>query len=94
VSATTSSGEASRLHPIYALTISPSHVGEPECNGVMERFIRTLKEQCLYLHRFESLEEARWIIAEFIARYETQWLIEHLGHRPPDARASAARRAA
>jgi hypothetical protein len=22
-------------------------VGEPECNGVIERFMRTLKEQCL-----------------------------------------------
>ena len=61
----------------------------------MERFIRALKEQCLYLHRFESLEEARRVIAEFIARYNTQWLIERLVHRPPaDARASAARRAA
>ena len=44
-------------------------MGEPECNGVMERFIRTLKEQCLYLHRFETLEQAREIIAAFIARY-------------------------
>jgi transposase InsO family protein len=77
------------------MTISPSYVGEPECNGVMERFIRTLKEQCLYLHRFESLAAARRIIAEFITRYNTQWLIERLGHRPPaDARATAARRVA
>jgi hypothetical protein len=27
------------------ITISPSYVGEPECNGVIERFMRTLKEQ-------------------------------------------------
>ena len=40
-------------------TISPSYVGEPECNGVAERFMRTLKEQCIYLHQFRSLEEAR-----------------------------------
>jgi len=38
------------------MTLTPSSVGEPECNGVMERFIRTLKEQCFYLHRFETLE--------------------------------------
>jgi len=31
------------------ITISPSYVGEPQCNGVAERFMRTLKEQCLYL---------------------------------------------
>jgi transposase InsO family protein len=33
-----------------------SYVGEPECNGVAECFIRTLKEECLCLHDFESLE--------------------------------------
>lgn len=77
------------------MTITPSYVGEPECNGVMERFIRTLKEQCLSLHRFQTLEEARRIIAEFIARYNTEWLIERLGHQTPaEARASAERRAA
>ena len=77
------------------MTISPSYVGEPECNGVMERFIRTLKEQCLYLHRFETLEEAREIIAAFIGRYNREWLIERLDHRTPaQARAEAPPRAA
>jgi transposase InsO family protein len=77
------------------MTITPSYVGEPECNGVIERFIRTLKEQCLYLHRFQTLDEARWIIGEFIARYNHEWLIERLGHRTPaEARAAAERRAA
>ncbi len=70
-------------------------MGEPECNGVAERFMPTLKEQCIYLHQFRSLEEARRIIGEFIARYNTEWLIERLGHRtPPQARADARRRAA
>jgi len=77
------------------ITISPSYVGEPECNGVMERFIRTLKEQCIYLHRFKSLEEARTIIGEFIPRYNTQWLIGRLGYRTPaQARAAAQEKAA
>ena len=76
-------------------TISPSYVGEPECNGVAERFMRTLKEQCIYLHQFRTLEEARQVIAEFIAQYNTQWLIERLGYRTPaQARADAQRRAA
>ena len=72
------------------ITISPSYVGEPECNGVAERFMRTLKEQCLYLHQFQSLDEARAHIAEFLERYNTQWLIARLGHRTPvQARADA-----
>jgi transposase InsO family protein len=49
----------------------------------------------IYLHQFRSLEEARPIIADFVARYNTEWLIERLGHRTPaQARAEAHRRAA
>lgn len=62
---------------------SPSFVGETECNGVIERFMRTLKEQCLWLYRFDSLADATRVIGEFIDRYNTQWLIERLGHRTP-----------
>ena len=62
---------------------SPSFVGEPQCNGIMERFIRTLKEQCLWLHRFDSLAQARPIIGAFIERYNQEWLIERLDHRTP-----------
>ncbi len=72
------------------MTITPSYVGEPECNGVMERFIRTLKEQCLYLHQFTSLTEAREVIAVFIQQYNTEWLIERLGYRTPAAARVAA----
>ena len=77
------------------ITISPSYLGKPEWNGVMESFIRMRKEQCLYLHRFETLEEARRIIAAFIGRYNHEWLIERLAHRTPaQARAEAPRKAA
>ena len=75
------------------MTISPSYVGEPECNGVIERFNRTLKEQCIYLHRFQNLAEAQRIIGEFITRYNAEWLIERLGHRTPSAARAAARAA-
>jgi putative transposase len=59
----------------------------------MERFIRTLKEQCIYLHRFPSLTEAQRIIGEFIACYNAEWIIERLGYRTP-AQVRAERRAA
>ena len=54
--------------------------------------MRTLKEQCLYLHRFQSLAEARQTIGDFIARYNTEWLIERPGHRTPVAARMARRR--
>ena len=62
---------------------TPAYVGEPECNGIMERWIRTLKEECLYLHDFESLEEARETIGTFIELYNREWLIERHDHRTP-----------
>ena len=39
-----------------------TYVGKPECNCVAERFIRTLKEECIHLHDFETIEEARAVI--------------------------------
>jgi transposase InsO family protein len=62
---------------------SPSDVGEPECNGVMERCIRTLKEECLYLHDVATLDEARQVIGDFIERYNHGWLLERHGYRTP-----------
>ena len=43
---------------------SPSFVREPEGNGVAERFIRTLKENLLWVRSFDTIEELR---AELIA---------------------------
>jgi transposase InsO family protein len=64
---------------------TPAYVGEPECNGIMERWMRTLKEECLYLHDFESLEQARVIIGDFVRRYNEQWILERHGYRTPTA---------
>jgi putative transposase len=65
------------------ITHSPSFVREPQCNGVIERFMRTLKEQCIWLHRFETRDEAHQVIGAVIERYNHQWLIERLDHRTP-----------
>jgi len=65
------------------ITPSPAFVGEPQGNGVAERAFRTIKEQCLYLHRFQTLEGARAVIGDFIAHYNEQWLVAKLGYQPP-----------
>jgi transposase InsO family protein len=38
---------------------SPSLVREPQRNGVAERFIRTLKENLLWVRTFKTVEEVR-----------------------------------
>lgn len=77
------------------IRLSPSYVGEPECNGIMERWIRTLKAECLHLHDFATLEEARQVIGTFIAQYNREWLLERHGYRTPaDVRRALTRRAA
>lgn len=58
-------------------------MGELECNGVAERFIRTLEEECLYLHDFESLAEGRREVGVFIERYNQGWLLERQEYRTP-----------
>lgn len=64
-------------------------VREPECNGCAERFIRTLKEQLLWLRRFATVEELRRALLDFRERYNHEWLIERHGHRSPaEVRAS------
>jgi transposase InsO family protein len=64
---------------------SPAFVREPEGNGCAERFIRTLKEQLLWIERFDSVEALRLALLAFKDRYNTQWLIERHGHQTPAA---------
>jgi hypothetical protein len=39
----------------------------PEQNGMVERLIRTLKEQCAHRHRFETLQHASRVIGDWIS---------------------------
>lgn len=55
----------------------------PEQNGLVERVFRTMKEECVWLHRFESLEEAERAISQWIERYNTQRPHEALGWMTP-----------
>ena len=74
---------------------SPAFVREPEGNGVAERFIRTLKEQLLWVRTFDTVEELRVALLEFKDRYNREWLCERHGHQTPLAvRAQTCRRKA
>ena len=70
---------------VKALGLQQSYafVREPECNGVSERFIRLIKEQCLWVEEFTDLDDARRKIAAFIERYRHSWILERHGYRTP-----------
>jgi putative transposase len=41
----------------------------PEQNGLIERFFRSLKEECVWQHNFQSVAEAKAAIRSWIAWY-------------------------
>ena len=62
---------------------SPSFVREPEGNGVAERFIRTLKENLLWVRTFDTIEELRAALVAFASHYNETWLVARHGYRTP-----------
>jgi putative transposase len=62
---------------------SPAFVRQPEGNGCIERFFRTLKEQLLWVRRFRDLEELRAALIEFQHRYNQHWILQRLNYRTP-----------
>lgn len=62
---------------------SPAFVYEPETNGVVEKFLQTLKEQVLWIERFDTLEQLRARMREFAELFNEQWLLERHGYRSP-----------
>ena len=62
---------------------SPAFVRAPEGNGCAERFIRTLKENLLWVRTFRTVEELRLALIDFRRSYNEHWLIGRHGHRSP-----------
>ena len=62
---------------------SPAFVRAPEGNGCAERFIRTLKENLLWLRTFATVEELRQAVLAFKGRYNQGWIVERHGYRTP-----------
>jgi putative transposase len=75
------------------ITNSPAFLGEPETNGCAERWIRTLKEQCLWAQLHDTIDELRQAVAGFVERYNSSWLIQRHGHRTPKEAYQAAQSA-
>ena len=80
---------SARFHgfaPSFAL------LGEPETNGVIERFHRTLKEQIIHGRTYQNLAQpfgrlrAEWLrsaLATFVHLYNHHWRLEKLRYQSP-----------
>lgn len=63
------------------VTSSPALVREPQGNGCAERFIRTLKENLLWITT--TVEELRVALLEFKRRDNETWLIGRHRYKTP-----------
>lgn len=77
------SGDFQSEIAFLGITSSPAFVRQPEGNGCVERFFRTLKENLLWVRTFQTLEELRLALLEFKQTYNEQWILERLGYRTP-----------
>jgi putative transposase len=55
----------------------------PQQNGMVERLIRSLKEQCIHRHRFESQQHAMRVIGDWVQFYNNRRPHQALGMRTP-----------
>ena len=62
---------------------SPAFHYEPETNGCAEKAIQTLKEQQLWIERFDTLDELRTAVRSFSRTYNQHWLVERHDYRTP-----------
>ncbi|WP_456458410.1 integrase core domain-containing protein [Nitratifractor sp.] len=55
----------------------------PEQNGMIERFFRTIKEECIRHYNFNSLKEAHETITDWIQFYNQQRHHSALRYKTP-----------
>nr|WP_312988937.1 integrase core domain-containing protein [Comamonas koreensis] len=55
----------------------------PQQNGMVERVLRTLKEQCAHRHRFETLQHASRVIGDWIGFYNNRRPHQALAMKTP-----------
>jgi len=73
----------------FGMEWSPAFVRSPECNGVIERYHRTQKDQIGHLIARADREEAPAIISAFAKKYNKEWMLHRLGLLTPLQQKSA-----
>ena len=80
----TMSGDVQDQISFLCIRSAPSFVRQPEGNGVAERSTRTLKENFLWVHTFDTVEELRRELQIFVAHDNAPWLVARHGYRTPN----------
>jgi putative transposase len=69
----------------YGLTQEFIHPHTPEQNGVVEAYHKTFKRECVWQHRFKTIEEATIVIRAWIDHYNNRRPHSSLGYLTPAA---------
>ena len=67
----------------FGITSSFTFLNEPETDGVVERFFRTLKAQVLYKETFRTIAELRKAVETFVEQDNQLWRLEKNGYLSP-----------
>jgi putative transposase len=59
-------------------------VNTPKGNAVIERFFRSLKQECAWLYNFENFEQAKPIVEAWVQQYNSQRPHQSLKYMTPD----------
>ena len=63
---------------------SLAYVREPQTNGVVERFWKTLKEQIINGRIYHNVKDLQAALTAFMELYNSRWRLEKLGGRTPN----------
>ena len=78
--------DAEALWKRWGLSHTFAPVGRPTGNAIAERFIQTLKVELLWTRDWESIEELRQAISEWVVRYNEERPHQSLGWQTPHER--------
>lgn len=68
-----------------SINLAFTAIATPEHNAIIERFFRTLKEECIWPNLFESFDEAVREIGDYIHFYNSERIHSALGYLSPES---------